>query len=37
MTSEIYVKSDKFKSKLQQFFVTWWFQFCAEVALFTVI
>jgi hypothetical protein len=37
MTSKVYVKSDRFKSKLQQIFVTCWFQFCADVALFIII
>ena len=31
------MKSDRFKSKLRQFFATCWFQFCAEVALFVII
>jgi hypothetical protein len=37
MSSEADVKSDRFKLKLQQFFVTCWFQFYDEVALFMII
>jgi hypothetical protein len=37
MTSKVYVKSDRFKSKLQQFLVTYCFQFCTDVDLFIII
>jgi len=37
MTSDVHVKSDNLKSKLEQFFITCWFQFFAEVALFMII
>jgi hypothetical protein len=37
MTIEVHVNSDKCNSKLQHFFVTCWFQVCAEVALFITI
>jgi hypothetical protein len=36
MTSKVYVKSDGFKSKLQQFFVNCCFQFCADDAFFII-
>ena len=35
-SSEVHVKADNFKSKLEQFFVTCWFQFCAEVVLILI-
>jgi len=37
MTSDIRMKSNKFKSKLQQIFVTCWFEFYAEFDLFIII
>ena len=36
MSSEVHVKSEKYKSKLQQIFVTCCSQFCAKFALFIV-
>jgi len=36
MSSEVHVKSEKYKSKLQQNFVACCSQFCAEFALFIV-
>ena len=36
MSSEVHVKPEKYKSKLQQNFVTCCSQFCAEFALFIV-
>ena len=36
MTSELYVKYENLKTKLKQIFI-YWFQFCADVALFITI